>query len=488
MDQDDNYRRAGPGQARGDGAASPPIDEIASSLPRSRNHGRAPAPVVEGKPKLGKRAGKLTWTRIDEVIPDPRNPRKHLQVQIRKLADSIETFGFNAPILVDRRGNIVAGHGRYEAARLLGLKKVPVICLDHLTETQARAYMLADNKLSDLSGWDDAVLALHLKELSELALDFDFEAIGFELPEVDFRIQSLDSSDSADRADEFKSAQGPAVSTQGDLWLLGEHRVYCGSALEAASYDAVLEGEMAAGVFTDPPYNVKIDGNVCGSGATRHREFAMASGEMNLEEFTAFLTQTLGLVCAHASPGATLYVCMDWRHMSELLAAGRAAGCETLNVCVWVKSNGGMGSLYRSRHELVFVFRNGNTPHLNNVQLGRFGRNRTNVWHYPGANAFPRKGRKNHLDLHPTVKPIAMVADAVLDSTNLNDIVLDPFLGSGTTLLAAERTGRRCRAIELDPLYVDTAILRWERLTERQARHASGQTFAEVRDERCVTR
>jgi DNA modification methylase len=247
-----------------------------------------------------------------------------------------------------------------------------------------------------------------------------------------------------------------------------------------------MVGEKAAGVFTDPPYNVKIDGNVCGSGAVKHREFAMASGEMSADEFIRFLKRTFELACANASSGAMMYACMDWRHMSELLAAATATGCETLNVCVWVKSNGGMGALYRSRHEFVFVFCNGRGPHVNNVQLGRFGRNRTNVWHYPGANSFPRKGRKSDLDIHPTVKPIAMVADAILDSTHLHDIVLDPYLGSGTTLLAAERTGRRCRGIELDPLYVDTAILRWETLTGRQARRGSGQTFAETRRERGI--
>lgn len=198
----------------------------------------------------------------------------------------------------------------------------------------------------------------------------------------------------------------------------------------------------AAAVFSDPPYNVKVDGLVCGSGAIKHREFAMASGEMSEDEFTRFLNETLELAGSHAAHGAIVYACMDWRHMGEMLAAGRATGCDLLNVCIWVKSNGGMGSLYRSRHELVFVFRNGKEQHRNNVQLGRFGRNRTNVWNCAGANSFPRKGQGSALDLHPTVKPIAMVSDAILDSTKRNDIVLDPFCGSGTTLLAAERTGR----------------------------------------------
>ena len=483
MNQDGKTRRGVlNGALLGDAAA--PAGEIVPRSRKTRERRRAPEPVVAGKSKFSDRARRLTWRAIDELVPNPRNPRSHSRAQVRALARSIEAFGFNAPILVDGEGNIIAGHGRYEAAKLLGLERAPVISLDHLTPTQVRAYMLADNKLSDRSSWDEMSLALHLKELSELALDFDLEAVGFEMPEVDFRIQSLDTTEVADRADEFTAAEGPAVSVLGDLWLLGKHRLYCGDALDPAAYTALLEDEKAAAVFADPPYNVRIRGNVCGSGSTQHREFAMASGEMSLGEFTTFLTEALGLARANSDPGALIYACMDWRHIGELLAAAQSVGCDTVNLCVWVKSNGGMGSLYRSRHELVFVFRNGKEPHLNNVQLGRFGRNRTNVWNYPGANGFPRKGGKRVLDLHPTVKPIAMVADAILDATNPKDIVLDPFLGSGTTLLAAERTGRRCRAIELDPLYVDTAIRRWERLTGQQTRHACGRGFGEIAVER----
>jgi hypothetical protein len=244
---------------------------------------------------------------------------------VRAIARSIDAFGFNAPILVDKRNQIVAGHGRYEAAQFLGLEKIPIISLDHLSETQARAYLLADNKLAERSSWDDASLALQLKELSELALDFDLEAIGFELPEVDLRIQSLDPTDNADRADEFSNAVGPSVSRPGDLWLLGNHRVYCGSALDSLSYELLMADERAKAVFTDPPYNVKIDGNVCGSGAVKHREFAMASGEMTQEEFVRFLAGAFDLARAYASSGAIVYACMDWRHMAEMLAAGDAA-------------------------------------------------------------------------------------------------------------------------------------------------------------------
>jgi DNA methylase len=235
-----------------------------------------------------------------------------------------------------------------------------------------------------------------------------------------------------------------------------------------------------AASFADPPYNVPIDGHVSGNGRIAHREFPMAAGEMSEPQFTDFLTTSLSRICAHTTAGALIYACMEWRHMREMLAAGRTSGCDLRNVCVWVKSNGGLGSLYRSRHELVFVFRNGKEPHLNNVQMGRFGRNRTNVWNYPGVNTFARNGS----ELHPTVKPIQLVADAILDSTKRNDIVLDPYLGNGTTLLAAERTSRRCYGIELDPLYVDTAIERWQRTSGRKAHSRLGETYDMIKDRR----
>jgi ParB-like nuclease domain len=292
----------------------------------------------------------LTFLPASDLRSDLRNPRKHSRAQIRAIARSIQAFGFNAPILIDKNKQIIAGHGRFEAAKLSGCAQVPVICLEHLTEAQARAYMLADNKLTDRSSWDDTTLASHLKELSELALDFDIEAIGFELPEIDFRIQSLDTTEAAETADEFNVAVGPAVARIGDLWLLDKHRLYCGSALDATAYDTVLGTEKAAAVFTDPPYNVKIDGHVCGSGGIKHREFAMCSGEMTEDEFSHFLTKTFELASSHAARGAIVYACMDWRHMGEMLAAGRATGCDLLNLCIWVKSNGGMGSFYRSRH------------------------------------------------------------------------------------------------------------------------------------------
>ncbi|MGA2998435.1 site-specific DNA-methyltransferase [Bradyrhizobium sp.] len=429
--------------------------------------------------------GKISLITIGDLIPDPDNPRKHGRAQISAIAKSIEAFGFNAPILVDKNNKIVAGHGRYEAALLLGIDKVPVVLLDHLTPTQARAYMLADNKLSDRSTWDDNKLAIQLKELSDLVLDFDIEAIGFEPPEIDLRIQSLDTA-LEDADDRFELATGPVVSRTGDLWLLGSHRLYCGNALDVTSYDALSNGEKASAAITDAPYNVRINGHVSGNGRITHREFAMASGEMTEAEFADFLHQTFQRIIAYCRDGALIYSFMDWRHMAEILAAGRAANLDLLNLCVWAKTNGGMGSLYRSRHELVFVFKNGEDPHINNIQLGRFGRNRSNVWYAPGANSFARNGSKKQLESHPTVKPITLVADAMLDCTRRNDIVIDPYLGSGTTILAAERTGRRCHAIEIDGRYVDTAIRRWERLTKQEAKDINGRTFAQTRSDRGV--
>jgi DNA modification methylase len=416
---------------------------------------------------------------IRDIAPSEHNPRRHNRQQIRAIATSIDAFGFNVPILVDGDRRIVAGHGRYEAAKLLGYTHVPAIQLDHLNPDQAKAFMLADNKLTDRSSWDDRKLAEILKELTDKALNFEMEATGFELPEIDLRVQSLDGSDIG-TADDFDPIVGPAVSQCGDLWMLGPHRIYCGSALDSSSYKALLGEKKASAIFTDPPYNVRIDGHVSGNGSVRHREFSMASGEMDQAEFTRFLTRAIKLVGDNSVAGAVAFVCMDFRHMSEVLQAGEAVDLDLLNLCVWVKSNGGMGSFYRSRHELVFVFRNGSEQHRNNVQLGRHGRNRTNVWHYDGANSFARKGKERPSALHPTVKPTALVADAILDCTIQGEIVLDPFLGSGTTVLAAERTGRHGYGIELDPLYVDTAIQRWQRLTRQEARHSSGATYQDL--------
>jgi ParB-like chromosome segregation protein Spo0J len=419
---------------------------------------------------------------LAELKLDARNPRLHSPKQIKQIARSIEAFGFNVPVLVDAAGQVIAGHGRVLACRQLGWTEVPTIQLDHLSPLQARAFMVADNRLSDLSKWDEPLLAETLRDLSLADIDFELEAIGFDMGEIDLRIESLQAEvgQGADPADTFAPpAPGPAVTRPGDLWLLGRHRLLCGDALDPAAYAQLLADAKAVMVFTDPPYNVPIAGHVSGLGAVQHREFAMAVGEMSQAEFTTFLRTAMTLMAQHSQDGSLQFVCIDWRHLGEALAAGRAAYTELKNLCVWAKDNAGMGSLYRSQHELVLVFKAGRAPHRNNVELGRHGRHRSNLWRYAGVNSFGRSTEEgNLLSLHPTVKPVALVADAILDCTARGDVVLDPFLGSGTTLIAAERVGRRCCGMELDPLYADTIIRRWQALTGDVAVHASSsETF-----------
>jgi len=425
----------------------------------------------------------IDYVPIDSLILDPKNPRLHDGVQIGQLAKCIKAFGFNVPILIDQNGQVIAGHGRVLASKELGLQELPTIRIEHLTKAQAKAFQIADNRLTEISVWDDKLLAQELKELSDLQLDFSLDVIGFTVGEIDLRIESLEAKPMAehDPAD-LLPPQRPALCRRGDLWLLGPHRVFCGSALNEADYAALMEGGHASMVFTDPPYNVPIEGHASGNGSIHHREFAMATGEMDEAQFSKFLNNAFHLMAQNTADGALHYICMDWRHMEELLAAGKAAYQELKNLCVWAKDNAGMGSLYRSQHELIFVFKHGTAPHRNNIQLGKYGRYRSNVWRYRGATSFGGRSNEegNLLQLHPTVKPVAMVADAIMDCTDRNDIVLDAFLGSGTTIIAAERTGRRCYGLELDPLYVDTIIRRWEAFTGKTAQHAvTGHTFAQ---------
>ena len=447
------------------------------------NHSGRTDPERYGALRLAVRYEPVTALRLD-----PQNPRLHSRKQLRQIANSIASFGFNVPVLVDAEQSVIAGHGRVLAAKELGWNEVPVIALEHLDAAQRRAFAIADNRLTENAAWDDRLLAEQLKELSLLNLNFDLEATGFDIGEIDLRIESLDQKpELPDPADQVPEVQQQAVSQIGDLWQLGRHRVLCGNALERNSCAALMGGKTANVVFTDPRYNVPIGGHASGLGAVCHREFPMASGEMTEPEFTRFLATIFQHLCAFGREGSVHFICMDWRHLCELLAAADETYGKLLNFCVWVKTNGGMGSLYRSRHELIAVFKNGKAPHRNNVELGRHGRNRTNVWTYPGAAGFGRQAEEGVLlSLHPTVKPVALVADAILDCANRGALVLDAFLGSGTTLIAAERTGRTCYGIELDPLYADTIIRRWQAYAGETARHAvSGKSFAE-RERECA--
>jgi DNA modification methylase len=416
---------------------------------------------------------------VEKLKPDPKNARRHSVKQVRLIANSIATFGFNVPVLIDAEDNVIAGHGRLLAARRLGWSEVPTIRLDHLSEGQRRAFMIADNRLAEVAVWDDRLLAEQLQALSSVDLDFDIETIGFDMGEIDLRIESLRAQETQVTEPAIPDVTGPVISRLGDLWLLGRHRVLCGDARDEAAHGLLMGAERAAAVFADPPFNVAIEGHVSGLGRIHHREFVMAAGEMTPAAFTAFLEASLALMKRSSHPGSPAFICMDWRHMSELLAAAGSASLDLVNLCVWTKPNAGMGSLYRSQHELVFVFKLGPGRHRNNVQLGAYGRHRSNVWAYAAGPGFGRAGEEGRLAaLHPTVKPTAMIADAILDVTRRGDIVLDPFLGSGATLMACERTWRRCHGLELDPLYCDVIVRRWQAYTGGAARLATtGESF-----------
>jgi DNA modification methylase len=424
----------------------------------------------------------IVYLLISTLVENCQNARTHTKRQIRKIAASIRRFGFVNPVIIDGNNRIIAGHGRVRAAKLLGLERVPTILLENLTKDEIRAYVLADNRLAELAGWDKEILAIELQHLLTIGEDLVITDIGFEMAEVDLMLQEAkaEKNDPADEVIIDETAQ--AVTSPDDLWQLGKHRILCGSAIQECSFIHLMEGRRADVVFIDPPYNVQIDGNVCGKGTIHHREFKMAAGEMSEAEFVAFLVSALRLLTLYSVVPSVHFVCMDWRHIKELMAAGDQCYSDLLNMCVWVKNNGGMGSLYRSRHELVFVFRNGRGAHRNNVMLGQYGRNRTNVWEYAGVNILSRQGDEgNLLALHPTCKPINLVADALLDCSARGDLVLDSFLGSGTTLIAAERVGRVCHGIEIDPLYVDVAIRRWQRHTGDRAIHVrTGKCFDEL--------
>lgn len=419
-----------------------------------------------------------------KLKPRLRNPRTHTPRQIKQIATSIQEFGFINPILVDGSDGIVAGHARVAAAISLGMTDAPTVRVDHLSPTQIRAYVIADNRLAENAGWDPNLLALELQELS-VQPNFDVTVTGFEMAEIDLVVgeASDNGPDEADAIPEIDRSL-PAVSRSGDCWQIGDHFLLCGDALKRASYERLLHGKRAQLVFTDPPYNVRIAGNVSGLGKNQHREFAMASGEMTRREFTNFLRRALKSFATFSVNGSIHFVCMDWRHMRELADAAEGIYTELKNICVWSKNNAGMGSLYRSAHEFIFVYKSGRARHINNVELGRFGRSRTNVWQYAGMSGFG-KDRDTTLAGHPTPKPLALVSDAILDCSKRGGIVLDAFAGSGTTLLAAEKTGRRGYGIELDAHYSDLIIRRFEEIYGLEAVHIdSDLSFDRVRAKR----
>lgn len=420
---------------------------------------------------------------LENLTPWEGNPRIHNEKQLAALETSIKKFGFRAPVVADEDGVILAGHGRVEAARRAGLNTIPVAIAAGLSEAEKRAYVLADNKISQMSFWDKSMLTGEIEFLIEDK--FEIETTGFSTAEIDIMLEDTTLPEESD----YENLQPQdvvddlIVARKNDVWVLGKHKLFCGDALEPSSYGEIMKrDEDAQMCITDPPYNVKINGHVCGSGKKKHKEFAMASGEMSSGEFIDFLAKAFENIAYKCQEAAIVYCFMDWRHMEEILDAGGQVFGKPRQLCVWGKDNAGMGTFYRSQHELIFVFKHGEEPHINNFELGQNGRYRTNIWFYPGVNSFTGKGYK-HLELHPTVKPVGLIADAIRDCSHRNGIILDPFAGSGTILIAAERTGRCARAIEFEPKYIDIAIRRWQRVTGKHAIHErSGLTFTERSD------
>lgn len=408
-------------------------------------------------------AQQIEYLAAIDLVLNPNNARTHSRKQIRQLANSITEFGFTNPILIDDANLVLAGHGRLAAARQLGMDRVPCLRLASMTPEQKRAYALADNKIALNAGWDEAMLAAELGALLHIDFAFDIGLTGFSIAEVDTLIEGIHPVEAGDPADDLLP---DAVTNEfdcrfGDIWELGPHRLICGDALDPQTVALLLDGEKAQMVFTDPPYNVPIDGHVGGLGATKHREFAMGVGEMSRPEFTSFLERSFTNLTSHSVDGSIHFICMDWRHIEEILDAGQAVYAELKNLIVWVKDNGGMGTFYRARHELIFAFKNGTQPHINSFELGQHGRYRTNVWQYRGVNTF-KAGRMEELSIHPTAKPVQMIADAIKDVSTRNGIVLDLFGGSGSTLIAAHKTGRRAFLSEYDPIYCSRIIRRWQ--------------------------
>jgi len=416
---------------------------------------------------------------IQDLRPHRNNPRLHPQTQIDKLARAITEFGFLIPVLIDGQNTVLAGHARIEAAKQLGMRSVPCTRADHLSEAQKRTFTILDNKIAQEAVWDFQLLA---KEIDFLQAEgIDLETTGFEIPEIEMVLDVADPPANNSADDKVPDPAPHRIITKpNDLWVLGDHRLLCGDARRRESFATLLSGKLAQLIFVDPPYNVKIRGHASGKGRIKHREFLQASGEKTGAQFTKFLEDSLGLLAEHSTDGSIHFVCSDWRHLDEMLAAGRRVYRELKNLIIWAKTNAGMGSFYRSQHELFFAWKHGRGRHLNNIELGRHGRNRSNVWTYAGSNAFGTE-RLDELGMHPTIKPVALVADAIRDCSRRGDLVVDSFGGSGTTLIACERTHRKAHLIELDPIYCDQTVRRWQKLTGQKAVHAdTGIAFDNV--------
>jgi hypothetical protein len=417
-----------------------------------------------------------------QIKPYPGHARNHNKRQIEKLKKLIRHFGQVVPIVVDREGVIIDGHAVWTAMCELGSGEIAAIVVANRTDPEIKALRLALNRIPRDAAWDDERLREELEHF--VSLSFDLDLTGFDAVEIDHLLEvDVPKLNLAEDGEPIVAPRKPAISTVGDIWTCGRHRIGCGDARDQAFVDKVREDRRASICFIDPPYNVPIAGFVSGKGRVQHREFVQGAGELSPDQFTTFLVESLSVLQHSATDAALIYACMDWRHIYELLTAGRQRDLELYNLCIWAKTNAGMGSLYRSQHELICVFKAGPTKPINNVELGRHGRNRSNLWSYRGLNSFGAD-RDELLASHPTVKPVLMIADAIRDVTRRGDAVLDSFVGSGSTLMAAEETGRVGIGIDLDPLYVDVTVRRWQARTRRDALHAETGEFFDDRAKR----
>ncbi len=450
----------------------PEAPTVQLPIGNSRTVGRAPL-------EHQKNIRRIEWVPINTVHASPHNTRSHSRKQIKLLCEGYKKFGVMTALNVDENGEILTGQGRYEAAKALGLQEIPVVVIRHLTEGAKRAYRIADNKLSDLSSFDEKALGIEVKALLEINPDFQAADIGFDTVDVDLMMQSLDGPNLADPADESPPPTMVPTTRRGDLWELDKHRLFCGDATALEDCQRLVGAAKVRQVVTDPPYGCRINGHVSGLGKVKHREFVMGSSDMTPEELQCLFQKSFANMAAVIQDGCLVFVFIDWRGLREMLNAGFSTFTEMKNIITWRKRNAGMGSLYRSQTEFVTLWKHGKAPHCNNVNLG-VKRYRSNCWTYDGVNSF-RPGREEELSSHPTPKPVAMIRDALLDCSNRGDAVLDLFAGAGTILIAAEMIGRCAYAMELDPIYCDVAIRRWQKFTGQQAVLAdSGETFNQV--------
>lgn len=461
-------------------AATPDASAVLPSACATKTTSNVPAVCNDLLPDL-----KVEMVPLNTLVSARHPVRKLSSQQVSRASQSIRRFGFRDPPILGKGVEIIDGHARIEAAHRLGLKEIPCIIADDLSDTDVRLLRIALNRIGERGEWDEQALKIEFAYLLEF--EPDLSVTGFDHPEID-RILVLDDlgleePDPLDNVGQLPDPDGSAVSRLGDIWRLGCHRVVCGNARSSEDIGIAVGDRKVSAVFADHPFNVSVDRHIRVGGG-KFPEFAEASGEMSPADYEEFLRITTGNMMGAIKPGGILFLCIDWRHVEVLMRVVRTLGLDLLNMCVWVKENGGMGSLYRSQHEFVLVVRRPGAPHLNNVQLGIHGRNRTNVWSYAGATG-GRKSAEDDFSLHPTVKPVRLVRDAILDVTAMGDVILDPFLGSGTTIIAAELSNRICVGLEISPAYVDVVIGRWEQLTGLEAIHdVTGQTFAALRDAR----